>query len=79
MNVGQSLPFTNAAKQINCRDANADQVLEGWCELFDALQRDVWCDTALQKKFRSVIGDTAVAAAKSRVADSFLQRNLHLF
>ena len=79
MSVGQNLPFTKFAKQINCRDASGDQILSAWFELFAAIEADEWCDTPLQQKFRNTVGPTAVSVAKSRVADTFLTNNPHLF
>ena len=79
MSVGQNLPFAKMAKQINCRDATADQILAAWCELFAAIEADEWCDTPLQQHFRNTLGNTAVSVAKSRVADTFLTKNPHLF
>jgi hypothetical protein len=79
MSVGQNLPFAKMAKQINCRDATADQILAGWCELFAAIEAGEWSDTPLQQNFRNTLGNTAVSVAKSRVADTFLIKNPHLF
>ena len=79
MSFGQNLPFTKTEKQINCCDASVDQILEGWLELFAAMESDDWCDTPLQQKFRKTLGATAVSVAQSRVVDSFLRRNPQLF
>jgi putative glycosyltransferase (TIGR04372 family) len=79
MDVGQNLPFTKTEKAINCIDASSDQILEGWQELVADIESGDWSDSPLQQKFRHALGSAAVSVAQSRVADSFLRRNLHLY